>query len=167
MDVPADPRDINVIIVANAERWADEGWGGLYGVDVGSATTWLGFNPNLSVEEAELSLKPVTDYFESLAWAAPYVVNITTLPNHWAAQNTPELLGFLASEAGISLTRSSRLVPRENFKTEESQEQLVDVLVQRPWSAVLGTPTAFQLPASDMPGGPGESSVTPAWVGHS
>lgn len=165
MAVPAGPRDINEILVANGEKWAQEGWGGLYGVDVGSATTFLAFNPHLTVEEARLSLKPITDYFESVETAdVPFVASVTLLESHWAAQNTPELLGFLGFEAGVTLTRSSRLVPREKFKTSKGRAELVDVLIQYPWAAVLGAPTMFELPESDLPGGPGESSVTPAWV---
>ena len=165
MTVPTDPREINEILVANAERWADEGWGGLYGVDAGSATFFLGFNPNLSIEEAKASLEPVTQYLES--WASktsPLVLNITALPSFWAAKNAPELVTFLNTEAGVSLTRSSRLVPRENFRGKKNQKELVDVLLQHPWASVLGAPTRFTLPESDKAGGPGEASITPAWV---
>jgi hypothetical protein len=152
-------------MVANAERWADDGWGGLYGVDANAGTIFLAFNPVLSLEEAKESLKPLTDYFESVSSeTAPYSVTIEVLPSHWAAQNTPMLLGFLASEAGVSLTRSSRLVPREKFQTPEGQAELVDVLVANGWTSILGTPTAFNLSESDLPGGPGYASVTPAWV---
>lgn len=165
MVVPDEPQKVNEIIVENAAKWADEGWGGLYGVDVNTSTTFLGFTPKLTVEEAEKSLKPLTDYFESMSSdSSSYVVNITSLPSHWAAQNTDELLGFLSTEAGVTLTRASRLVPRSNFESEEGRKELVDVLVKQPWASVLGAPTAFDLPESDQPGGPGYSSVTPVWV---
>ncbi|KAI9163703.1 isoamyl alcohol oxidase [Paramyrothecium foliicola] len=157
-------REINEVLAANAERWADEGWGGLYGVDDNAGTVFLAFNPNQNLEEAKNSLKPLHDYLAAESpESTPPIVSITTLPSHWAAQNAPELLAFLASEAGISMTRSSRLVPRKNFQSPEGQKELVDVLAAKGWASVLGTPTAFKLPESDLPGGPGEASVTPAW----
>jgi hypothetical protein len=159
-----DLRKINEVMVANAERWADDGWGGLYGVDDNGGAVFLAFNSNLNLEESKESLKSLTDYLESVQTdAAPFTPKFLTLASHWEAQNQPELLGFLGSEAGVSMTRSSRLVPRENFQTPEGQKALVDVLVAKGWASVLGTPTAFKLPQSDLPGGPGESAVTPAW----
>ncbi|KAK1249091.1 hypothetical protein MKX07_002607 [Trichoderma sp. CBMAI-0711] len=169
MPVPEVPRTINEIFVANAEKWADEGWGGLYAVSgnvTNSTARFLGFNTKLSVEEARASLKPVTDYLESFPSSNETLISqFKTLSSQWAAQNDPVLLGFLLPEAGVSLTRSSRLVPRSNFHGEEAQKQLVDFLMSQNfrWSVVLGTPTKYILPESDRPGGPGEASVTPAW----
>ncbi|KAK5995931.1 FAD-linked oxidoreductase OXR2-like protein [Cladobotryum mycophilum] len=166
MNLPTDPREINEILVANAEKWSDEGWGGLYGVGgiaAGSAARFLGFNANLNIEQAQASLKPVIDYFKSFTSNATLVIDIRTLPNQHAAQNDPVLLGFLSPEAGVSLTRSSRLVPRRNFQGAEAQKQIVDILMTNGWAAVIASPTNHTLPESDKPGGPGEASITPAW----
>ncbi|RFU74754.1 isoamyl alcohol oxidase [Trichoderma arundinaceum] len=167
MVIPADPREMNRILVANAQRWSDEGWGGLYGVSgitVNSTGRFLGFNANLNVEQARASLKPVTDYFASFT-SSNATILFKTLPSQWAAQNDPVLLAFLSPEAGVSLTRASRLVPRKNFDGEEAQKKIVDVLMANSfgWAAVIASPTNYTLPESDKPGGPGEASITPAW----
>ncbi|KAH7304249.1 hypothetical protein B0I35DRAFT_454763 [Stachybotrys elegans] len=163
MNLPDGVREVSEILVDNAERWADEGWGGIYGGSPGGVS-FLTFNPSLSLEEAENSVKPLRDYLESVASDSnPLTINITTVPSHWAVVNTPVSLAFIALEAGTSRTRSSRLVPRENFQTAEGRKQLVDVIEGMNWATILGTPTAFALPESDLPGGPGYASVTPAW----
>lgn len=170
MVVPGDPRTMNEILVANAEKWSSEGWGGLYGVSgiaANSTGRFLGFNPNLSLDEARASLKPVTDYLTSFPSSNTTLVSeFKTLPNQWAAQNDPVLLAFLSPESGVSLTRSSRLVPRQNFQGEEAQKEVVDALMTNSfgWAAVIASPTNYTLPESDKPGGPGEASITPAWV---
>ncbi|KAL7820127.1 hypothetical protein V8C26DRAFT_427512 [Trichoderma gracile] len=124
MPVPEVPRTINEIFVANVGKWADEGWGGLYAVSgnvTNSTARFLGFNTKLSVEEARASLKPVTDYLGSFPSSNGTLISqFKTLPSQWAAQNDPVLLGFLLPEAGVSLTRSSRLVPRSNFQGDEA-----------------------------------------------
>ena len=106
-----DIRKINEVIVENAERWANDGWGGLYGVDDNKGVVFLAFNTKLNLKESKESLKSLTDYFESVQTdAAPFTAKFLSLASHWEAQNQPEMLGFLASEAGVTLTRSSRLV---------------------------------------------------------
>ncbi|KAL7815410.1 FAD-binding domain-containing protein [Trichoderma aethiopicum] len=150
------------------DEWADEGWGGLYALSgnvLNSTARFLGFNTKLSVEEARASLKPVTDYLESSPSSNGTLVSqFNPLPSQW--QNDPVLLGFLLPEAGVSLTRSSRLVPRSNFQGDEAQKRFVDFLMSQDfqWSVVLGAPIKYDLPESYGPGGPGEASVMPAWV---
>jgi hypothetical protein len=63
------------------------------------------------------------------------------------------------------VAQSSRLVPKETFENEESQEALVKLLVERSqYGALLVTPYSYQVPESDRPGGIGQSALTPAWV---
>lgn len=168
MPVP-DPRTANELLVANAERWSDEGWGGLYGVRgivAGSNILFLGFNANLNLDETKASLKPVTDYLASLPGSENLTSIFKTLPNQFSAQNDPVLLSILQGEAGVSLTRSSRLVPKKNFQTADGQKAIVDALMTNKfgWGAVIASPTNYTLAESDQPGGPGEASVSPAWV---
>ncbi|KAL6886661.1 hypothetical protein HDV57DRAFT_508676 [Trichoderma longibrachiatum] len=168
MPFPEVPCTINEIFVANAEKWADEGYGGLYALSgnvTNSTARSLGFNTKLSVEEARASLKPATDYLESFPSSNGTLTSqLKTLPNQWAAQNNPVLLGFLLPEAGVSLTRSSQLVLRSNFQGDGAQKQIVEFLMSQIFrrSVVLVEPTKYYLPESDRPGGPGETSVTPA-----
>lgn len=170
MPFPEVPCTINEIFVANAEKWADEGYGGLYALSgnvTNSTARSLGFNTKLSVEEARASLKPATDYLESFPSSNGTLTSqLKTLPNQWAAQNNPVLLGFLLPEAGVSLTRSSQLVLRSNFQGDGAQKQIVEFLMSQIFrrSVVLVEPTKYYLPESDRPGGPGETSVTPALV---
>ncbi|KKP02623.1 ent-kaurene oxidase [Trichoderma harzianum] len=163
-----DVRGANEVLVANAERWSEEGWGGVYGVlDVAGSPNlvWLGYNANLNLDEGKASLKPVTDYLEALPGSENLVSIFKTLPNQITAQNDPVLLSILLPEAGVSLTRSSRLVPKKNFQTADGQKALVDALMENKfgWGAVIASPTNYTLAESDQPGGPGESSVSPAW----
>lgn len=170
MQLPVpDVRTANEVLVANAERWSEEGWGGVYGVlnVAGSPNlVWLGYNANLNLDEGKASLKPVTDYLESLPGSENLITDFRTLPNQFTAQNDPALLSILLPEAGVSLTRSSRLVPKKNFQTADGQKALVDALMENKfgWGAVIASPTNYTLAESDQPGGPGESSVSPAWV---
>lgn len=60
--------------------------------------------------------------------------------------------------------QASRLVPRAVFEKSNSQKVLVDALIQQSYGGFLTPLFKFQLPKSDQPGGPGEASVTPAWV---
>ncbi|KAL7945855.1 hypothetical protein V8C42DRAFT_321755 [Trichoderma barbatum] len=164
-----DTRGANEVLVDNALRWAEEGWGGLYGVtDIvagGTALLFLGYNANLNLDEAKASLKPLTDYLKSLPNSGSLVSIIKTQPNQLAAQNDAALMAILLPEAGVSLTRSSRLVPKKNFQTAAGRKAVVDALEKNTfgWGAIMGAPTNYTLPKSDLPGGPGEASVSPAW----
>ncbi|UKZ79483.1 hypothetical protein TrVFT333_007238 [Trichoderma virens FT-333] len=127
-----DVRAANEILVANAERWSDEGFGGLYGVtgiEPGSNIIFLGYNANLNLNETKATLKPLTDYLQSLPGSDSMLLEFKTQPNQYAAQNDPALLALLLPEAGVSLTRSSRLVPKKNFQTADGQKAIVDALM--------------------------------------
>jgi hypothetical protein len=165
MKVPSGHRrKANEVLVENAERWADDGWGGVVGVFDDDLAIFQGFSPSLSLEEAKESLKPLSDYFESVSTPSnPFTPRFEIVGSHWELQNHPDLVGFVAANAGMSKAMASRLILRDNVRTQEKREELVDVLVLKGWSALLAAPTAFKLPESDLPGGPGQAAVTPVW----
>jgi hypothetical protein len=164
VNVPGDQREVSELLVSNAEKWADEGWGGVLGVQEEGAFILTLVNPKLTLEEAEESLAPLVAYLETIATEENPLTNvIEVLPNQYAAQTTEELTALLVTEAGVSLTRSSRLLPRSLFQTEEGQSSIVDILITRPWLTLLVAPVGYELPESDKPGGPGYASITPAW----
>lgn len=165
MAVPTGPKDITEIFVRNAVKWAEEGWGGYLGVGVNNATLFLGIPPHLTVEEAEASLKPVVDYFASVSGGSiAYRANITTLPSHYSFEYTPESQAFVKNGLALNVAQASRLTPQRNFEGEDNVQQLVDVLIQQPYGSLVVPPYKFELPESDLPGGSGESALTPAWV---
>lgn len=166
MAITEGPRGITEVFVDNAQKWAEEGWGGYAGVNKGSANgaTFMGSNTHLSVEEATLSIKPVIDYFKSVATATnTYRVRVVSLANQWELQNAPELQGFVDAGVGSMVAQASRLIPEDNFASDASKKELVDILAQRSYGALIVPPYKFELPESDQPGNPGASSLTPAW----
>lgn len=165
MNVPKEVRNISEIFVANAVRWAEEGWGGSLGVREGNATAWIGINFDLNPEEAEKSLQPVTEFFKAVSTdSVKFTKSITTLPSYYDFQNSPINTDFVARGIGYMAAQASRLIPRQIFEKSDSQKVLVDALVRQPYGGFFTPPSKFQLPKSDQPGGPGEASVTPAWV---
>lgn len=165
MNVPRDVRNISEIFVENSIRWMNEGWSGSIGVRENNSASFIGINFDSNTTAAEASLKPITDFFTSVSSdSANFTKVITTLPNYYSFQTSTINQGFVARGIGYMAVQASRLIPETMFKDESSQQSLVDVLVQQPYGAMLTPPRKFNLPASDQKGGPGESSVTPAWV---
>ncbi|KAH7323209.1 isoamyl alcohol oxidase [Stachybotrys elegans] len=165
MALPVGAQAVTEIFVENALKWAEEGWGGYLGFGANNLTTFISITPKISVEEAEESLRPIYEYFESVSGGTiPFRKNITTLPSQYAFQNTPEARAFVQEGIGSMIVQSSRLVPKETFQSQESKKALVDALVERSqYGALLVTPYKYEVPDSDRPGGLGQSSVTPAW----
>ncbi|KAL2843126.1 hypothetical protein BJY01DRAFT_216075 [Aspergillus pseudoustus] len=171
--------DFLSIVVANTDKWASEGWGGyILPAAVGGASTVALGTTLLDHPEAQASMQPLIDL-------ANRAVDSGTLGN--ATVITGDyyniLQAIIAREDSLVFPSSawafsSRLVPRETFLGEENQQQLSsalhDILTTAqgqdvPASAGLMmyavTPSLYSrtMPESDKPGGPGASSVTPAW----
>jgi hypothetical protein len=164
MAMPDGTRNISNVLVSNAEKWGSEGWGGAIVIDDNNAFSFFGVVSSLNVEEAKLSLEPVVSYLKSVASETnPYVASVISVPGHHAIHQIPQMHALWTAGIGFTVARSTRLLPRDNFKPDR-REELVDVLVQQPWVALLAAPTNYQVPESDQPGSFGHSAVTPAWV---
>ncbi|KAL3470593.1 hypothetical protein BJX99DRAFT_267297 [Aspergillus californicus] len=167
------------IVVANADRWAFEGWGGyILPAPVGGVSTFSLGTTMLSLSEAQASMQPLIDFANRASGTG-------TLGN--ASVSTADyyniLRAIIAREEqlilpGSAFAFSSRLVPRESFVGEENQQQLSsalrDILTtaqEQGVAAVAGlmmyavTPNRYSrtMRESDLVGGPGAASITPAW----
>ncbi|KAB8748979.1 hypothetical protein FH972_026530 [Carpinus fangiana] len=175
-EVPMQGSKYLQLLLDNAEKWADEGWGGyiLPGLLSGTLSTFAAITPSLTLEEAKASMKPIVDFATSLGNInVPLTVNITTLPHgFYDFLQTPDAQ-TVGGFTGLNYALVSRLVPRANFKTPARRQELLNVLNEMnknklpnpvvPFYILMTTPAAYKLPASDELGGPGEASVTPAW----
>ncbi|KAF9886719.1 hypothetical protein FE257_011096 [Aspergillus nanangensis] len=161
--------------VENAERWADEGWGGYFSIQ--KRISLLLGTSMLNHKEAEKSMKPLLDFVHYHG-----VIN---------TQNVTSYHGFreftldMAKSGLLNINRivadvamSSRIVPRGNFEnTLNKKGNLIEVLnnitlARARYSSApplflvcITAPTTYSqhLQKIDQKGGAGYSSVTPAW----
>ncbi|KAL4997909.1 hypothetical protein BDV10DRAFT_201482 [Aspergillus recurvatus] len=170
------------ITVANADRWASEGWGGyiqLGPLGTGVSTFFMSTSL-LNHSAAEASMKPVTDFANSPGSLA--TGSVTHFDTYF--QVIQALIGDETSSGlsgGGPMAISSRIVPRKSFQGTANQNELTSILTNilevsqsdyhspsspvAPLFICVTAPTTYSenLPESDQPGGPGASSVTPAW----
>lgn len=162
------------LVVGNAERWADEGWGGYFSTRT-SLSLLLGTSM-LDHRQAEESMKPLLDFAHHHG-----VINTLNVTSYRGfGEFTQDLVksGFLdISRAATNIAMSSRIVPRENFEGTANKAKLVEVLNDMtlvrarhssmpPFFLVCITgPNTYSrhLPKTDQKGGAGYASVTPAW----
>lgn len=130
-----------------------------------STSLMLAITPKLTHEEAKLSMKPLTDFaLPRNNGSLRFGVDVTTVESYWEFLQSPAFQFISGLIDGISVAQSSRLVLKENFGTESKRQELTDVLSNMPFGINMVAPHGYELPKSDQPGGPGEASVTPAWV---
>ncbi|KAL4985204.1 hypothetical protein BDW68DRAFT_148011 [Aspergillus falconensis] len=170
------------ITVANADRWASEGWGGyiqLGPLGTGVSTFFMSTSL-LNQSAAEASMKPVTDFANSLGTLG--TGSVTLFDTYY--QVIQALIGDETSSGlsgGGPMAMSSRIVPRKSFQGTANQKELTSILTEiledsqcdyhspsspvAPLFICVTAPTTYSqnLPESDQPSGPGASSVTPAW----
>lgn len=165
---PLTAREVTALVVDNGVKWAEDGWGG-YMSSLGESTSlMLAVTPKLTHEEAKLSMKPLIDFARPRNnGTLRFGVDVTTVENYWEFLQSPAIQFIGGLIDGISVAQSSRLVLKENFETESKRQELTDVLSNMPFGINMVAPLGYELPESDQPGGPGEASVTPAWVSTS
>ncbi|KAL5334483.1 hypothetical protein BJX70DRAFT_405421 [Aspergillus crustosus] len=172
------------ITVANADKWAAEGWGGYIvpgALDVG-ISLFVMTTSVLDQSNAERSMKPITDFARSLGARATANISITN--TYFELLHDLLAIGPLAASVdGSGLAMSSRIIPQENFLGAANQTTLSslihDILIatqndpyilnlapaMAPMFIAAVAPAVYSqnLAETDQPGGPGASSVTPAW----
>ncbi|KAL4874763.1 hypothetical protein BJY04DRAFT_233302 [Aspergillus karnatakaensis] len=172
------------IIVANADKWATEGWGGYIQIgllDVG-ATSFFMATSMLNQSAAEASMKPVTNF--ALRVGKPALAGINSTKSYFEVLNL--LIGDGSAQAsgdGEGMAMSSRIITREYFEGAMNQKNLSSILhnilvasqndthnlnldpPMAPLYICVTAPTVYSqnLPESDKSGEPGAPSVTPAW----
>ncbi|KAJ0413820.1 FAD-binding domain-containing protein [Aspergillus carlsbadensis] len=174
---PANVAQLISILVDNAEKWADEGFGGYVypGLATGFYSTALLATSKLSKTEARESLQPLIRFTNNLLGLTFGTVNITTVPGIYDIVG-PGATSLLTNANNLGVAMSSRLIPRHYFQDQSSRANLSSILYDifragqtntqipvLPLQLNLVAPASYKLLESDKPGGPGASSVTPVW----
>ena len=179
-----DPRTVEhflEVMVDNAERWANEGWGGYFqpGMQRNQPITLIMATSMLSPTAADISMKPIKDF--ALEHGPHGSQNLTTFTTFGEMMQSLGKLDIMAvNNYQTAISMSSRIVPRANFRGTRNKQRLVRVLSDiihtsdhtansspslPPLLVCLTTPATYSqhLPGTDQNGGTGYASVTPAW----
>ncbi|TDL26957.1 FAD-binding domain-containing protein [Rickenella mellea] len=136
------------LAINNSVKWGSEGWGGHI-----QGTALIYVTPNLSLDEARESMKPMSNFI--LSQNGTIVLETLT----WY----PFFLKYVvAAEAAVgSLTiLGSRLVPKANFDTDSGKLQLLDFMMSLVPQSLPYVPV---VPPVNFNFTEGSTSVTPAW----
>lgn len=141
-------------VIDNSLKWANEGWGGY--ITPGSL---FYANPNMTVEAAAPSMKPLTDLMASFGNDA--------LRNSLQTYSSflplfGRILATSSAPAGLPITVGSRIIPAANFHTPESRSALLTATL----NALAATSGSFEILVTApylYKGAVNQTSVTPAW----
>ncbi|PKY04641.1 FAD-binding domain-containing protein [Aspergillus campestris IBT 28561] len=179
MDLPnSDPGNAEKLlaaVVASADRWASEGWGGyiLPGGRTEQPSTMVMATALLDHAAAGESVQSLMTLTEEAGMARE--ANLTSVSGFYEVAKGILDGKLLERSVSSGTVMSSRIIPREAFLGEDKQTRLTSILNdirlagQRNDASqmliLMTAPTVYSqnLPASDEPDGPGASSVTPAW----
>lgn len=148
------------LLTANAEKWNHDGWG-VYIDVLGNGLSMDGTIPYVSIEEAKESLKPLTDFGFT---QQNMQVDFKSHPTYWAYAQSPEAVVRGETAIGASFVVSSRLIPQRLFRNDTDREALTSAIAAQDFFITTVGPANFNVTAEDQPGGPGASSINPAWV---
>ncbi|KAH8114550.1 hypothetical protein DFH11DRAFT_1767528, partial [Phellopilus nigrolimitatus] len=143
------------LIIENSLRWTEEGWGSFVNADSALFVT-----PALNNSAANTSMAPLTEFGNALKANGVDGVEVISaeFPSWGTFFNT--FSGTDSATIGANLALASRLLPKDNFKTSESRQQLLEALLAAqyltPGLRFLGS-TPFNFP------GDGGTSITEAW----
>lgn len=156
------------ICIANAQQWANDGWGGY--IEPGAITSQgsglVLFTPKLTNAQAKVSMKPITDWASALGTLALNNV-VAEAGSFLNAYNT-----YLVPNeelVGLGTAIGSRLIPAANFNGAANQTQLFNALmnvsniVQSQLPIAYGAPLQFLVTTPTNYPDDGTSSITPAW----
>ncbi|GAB1527168.1 hypothetical protein RhiTH_010343 [Rhizoctonia solani] len=160
---PENLRSFMTILVENAVRWSQEGWGGYVYTPAGIIA-----NPLLNASQAAQSLKPITDFFKNVKNGAGGGAG-SGAQGQWTEYSTfLPLFTAIVSGSGIPNPKNraiaSRLVPRSLFNPANSSalvEAALEVITRSSGTAsfYFATPFLYDVKKTQQ----GDSSVTPAW----
>ncbi|CAE6373509.1 unnamed protein product [Rhizoctonia solani] len=160
---PENLKSFFTILVENAVRWSQEGWGGYVYTPAGIIA-----NPLLNASQAAESLKPITDFFKTATDGAGGGAG-SGGQGQWAEYSSfYPLFTAIVTGSGIPNPKNraiaSRLIPKSLF-TAANSSMLVDAVLQAinrsdgAASFYFATPFSYDVKKTQQ----GESSVTPAW----
>ncbi|KAF2097315.1 FAD-binding domain-containing protein [Rhizodiscina lignyota] len=162
MSYPIAPDMSNVLpflnmCVNNSLRWAKEGWGGHIQF---MTTNLIHVNPLLSLEEAEKSMGPATEFVKSQNGT----VVIEMLPS-WNAFYQKYVVPNTAS-VGQGLIIAARFMPASLFETTEGRAKLMDFLgeiVAQGALPYIPMDTPYYLSSREGKSFGNDTSITPSW----
>ncbi|PYI17264.1 FAD-binding domain-containing protein [Aspergillus violaceofuscus CBS 115571] len=166
-------KDLTGLIIANAEGWAAEGWGGFAIPGLADYTLVIA-TALLNHTAAMASVQPVLDFARQFNNSIATLSSVAGFLDFMGPITSSPLLQMSEVSAAVS----SRIIPRTSFQNTTSQAQLAELItqllrlndtLQTPPSPrveiLLVAPALYSqsLPREDESSGPGASSVTPAW----
>lgn len=167
---PAATKELITILVANANKWASEGWGGYLfpAAESPLLSIVVLMTPHLTTTEATKSMQPLSDFGKQFG-----NVNITggvKQYNSFYDVYEAALANGLQNSNGGGIALASRLVPTANFEGAENQAalttQLTNIALSKSTTGAFETIPLFicvTTPNKDFVSDDGTSSVTPAW----
>lgn len=151
---------------------SSEGFGGYFVPGATSPLIAL-MSPLMDEIQTRTSLKPLID-FTNRQGNLSVLSTVLSAPYYDIYSNY--LKNALEDSSGVAAAQSSRLIPMHNFIGNASQNLLITTLIDilensnttssvpiQPLFINIVGPVLYNLPASDLPNGPGFASVTPAW----
>ena len=158
-------------VVADISR-SSQGFGGYFLPGADNPLVAL-MSPLMTEAETKTTLKPLIE-FATRQGNLSVISTVITASYHEIY--TAYLKNALEDSSGVAAAQSSRLIPMHNFVSKKSQTTLINTLADlldsstttstvpsQPLFINIVGPVLFDVPASDLPGGPGYASVTPAW----
>ncbi|KAK4503683.1 hypothetical protein PRZ48_004598 [Zasmidium cellare] len=156
------------VLIANAEQWAKDGWGGYAFPSL--TTNHTSFvvltTPKLTLAQAQKSIAPLADFIATLPQSNVAANILLTYPSYLPVWNETSTIADNLQGGGVSL--SSRLVPVDNFRGAQNQQSLFNAiapimnafgpLATKPLFMCFTTPYGY-----DGGDDAKTSSVTPAW----
>jgi len=150
-------RQVLTIFVDNATNLATAGWGGFLTTTSGELIL---VNPNLTTEQAQQALKPLTNLAVSLGGTAS-VTPVSSFAQ-WFADLEGDKLGITQDSVGLPNALTSRLIPETNHRTATGRAQLVDALMNA-FNDTIFSQILFTSPFGFKGTNGSDTSVNPVW----
>ncbi|KAF5360014.1 hypothetical protein D9758_007598 [Tetrapyrgos nigripes] len=137
------------IVLEHTKEWALQGWGGFVQLN-----EFQYINAIISPEEAIEAMKPLTD------WAQTVDATIIQKTHDSYVTYWQEFLFPVDNPTGLPFAVASRLIPADNFETDEKREELLNATLEAAaghdaWFGFATTPFKY--------GANKNTSATPAW----
>ena len=105
------------ILTQNANKWADDGWGGY--ISFGASERYLAgmtlFNPKLSLADATASMAPALNFAKSFTNGIALASTVTSSGSFYSTYKSYILPN--EDKVGVSQSMASRLIPRSLLAT--------------------------------------------------
>ncbi|KAL1918548.1 uncharacterized protein VTP21DRAFT_3208 [Calcarisporiella thermophila] len=162
----ASTRDLTRELMRLQPSMSDAGWAGyFYIMEKMTAIAYL--NPIANMSQANSSFSPLVSFANNHQGLSVLFGNMFAFPNYTSWYFTTKCMNntLCTDPVGGNAASGSRLIPRSNFETDDSLDQLSDTLIK-----VLTAPLTDKLIIGHLVAGGAvarnnnnETSVNPAW----